>query len=88
MRMANVFAIIHLGIVLTVFSIAAHAEESTDPCASDIQKFCADVKVATNGLTTCLKQKKAELSVECKNQVVKHEAKQRRGHGRPQLRSN
>ncbi|MBF0105755.1 MAG: hypothetical protein HQM16_10565 [Deltaproteobacteria bacterium] len=42
---------------------AAHA-----PCASDIQKFCANIKSGLE-ITTCLKKARLKLTPECKTHI-------------------
>lgn len=55
-----------LAFATLVLAPALRAEEPSRPCASDIQKFCKDVKPGQGNILRCLKEHEAELSAECK----------------------
>jgi hypothetical protein len=56
-------------ILIGAFNFSAQAEEVA--CASDIQKFCKDVKPGRGGIAKCLRKHREKLSGECKMQAGK-----------------
>jgi len=61
--------------VMVVFVSGAFAQGAKTlegrPCAGDVAKFCGDVKPGEGRLVKCLKEKKDQLSPQCKAHVAK-----------------
>jgi hypothetical protein len=77
---SNTLFLVALGIFCLAFWMGnAQAAEGTGPCASDIAKFCKDVKPGGGGQSKCLKENENELSPACKTFVTEGRKKAKEG---------
>jgi hypothetical protein len=62
-----------------VVSIRAQSQEisTTDPCRTDVQQFCQDVKPGGGRIAACMKEHRQDLSQSCKSHITALEGKVR-----------
>ena len=77
--MRRLLVVLLVCFVALVFVSGAFAQEGR-PCAGDVAKFCGDVKSGEGRLIKCLKEKKDQLSPECKAHVAKVKDKLKEVH--------
>lgn len=64
-------------LVASPAALAAERGKVTEACKSDIKKLCADVKPGGGRIAACLKDKKDQMSDECKSDLAKQAAAKR-----------
>ena len=68
----KVFLIGALALGLTASAPAAFAKDG-GACKADVEKFCKNVEKGGGRIKQCLQDHKADLSVECKTKMERHE---------------
>jgi len=58
-------------------ALAADRAKVTDACKADIKKLCPDVKPGGGRIVACLKDKKDQMSDECKADLAKQAAEKK-----------
>jgi hypothetical protein len=70
-----------LGSLLLAATAALAAEgprgQVTEACKADVKKLCADVKPGGGRIAACLKEKKDQMSPECKADLAKQAAERK-----------
>lgn len=56
----------------TTAALAADRAPVSEACKADVKKLCPDVKPGGGRIAACLKDKKDEVSTECKADIAKH----------------
>lgn len=58
-------------------TMAAERGKVTEACKADIKKLCSDVKPGGGRIVECLKEKKDQMSDECKADLAKRAAEKK-----------
>jgi Cysteine rich repeat len=74
MKLAHAASVLLLTLPALLASPAAMAAERakiSDACKADIKKLCPDVKPGGGRIMACMREKKDQMSAECKSDLAK-----------------
>jgi hypothetical protein len=67
MHLRRVAVTLAIWAVVALLAAPTHAK---GPCDGDVQRLCADAPEAAGGLVACVREKEADLSPPCKDQLA------------------